>query len=148
MPWDVYRLHSSLYLIMNTDLFASAARHWALLTFLNIFKRIIKYYFIQTLLLFLISWHRYFHRCLYFCKIMCLSLIAVRFSIWYRRRSLWPRGLSMNRLRPLKHWDRGFESHLRHGYLCAFILCLCCPVCRWRPYDGLIPRPRSPTDCV
>jgi hypothetical protein len=28
----------------------------------------------------------------------------------------------MNRLRPLKHWDRGFESHLRHGCLCTFIL--------------------------
>jgi hypothetical protein len=32
--------------------------------------------------------------------------------------------------------------------LCAFILCLCCFVCRWQPCDGLIPRPRSPTDCV
>jgi hypothetical protein len=29
----------------------------------------------------------------------------------------------MNRLRPLEHWDRGFESHSRHGCLCAFILC-------------------------
>jgi hypothetical protein len=28
----------------------------------------------------------------------------------------------MNRLRPLEHWDRGFESHSRHGCLCAFIL--------------------------
>jgi hypothetical protein len=36
----------------------------------------------------------------------------------------------MNCLLPLKHWDRGFESHLRHGYLCAFILRLCYPVCR------------------
>jgi hypothetical protein len=36
----------------------------------------------------------------------------------------------MNRLRPLEHWDRGFESHSRHGYLYAFILGLCCPVCR------------------
>jgi hypothetical protein len=31
----------------------------------------------------------------------------------------------MNCLRPLKHWDRRVESHLRHGCLCAFILCLC-----------------------
>jgi hypothetical protein len=30
----------------------------------------------------------------------------------------------------------------------AFVLCLCCPVCRYRPCDGLIPRPRSPTDCL
>jgi hypothetical protein len=35
-------------------------------------------------------------------------------------------------LRSLGCWDRGFESHSRHGYLCvyAFILCLCCPVFR------------------
>jgi hypothetical protein len=54
----------------------------------------------------------------------------------------------MNCLCSPKHWDRGFESHSRHGCLCAFILCLCCPVCRWRPCEWLIPRPRSPTDCV
>jgi hypothetical protein len=24
--------------------------------------------------------------------------------------------------------NRGFESHSRHGCLCAFILCFCCPV--------------------
>jgi hypothetical protein len=23
-----------------------------------------------------------------------------------------------------EHWDRGFISYSRHGYLCAFILCL------------------------
>jgi hypothetical protein len=28
-----------------------------------------------------------------------------------------------------------------------FILCLCCPVFRYRPCDELIPRPRSPTVC-
>jgi hypothetical protein len=40
-------------------------------------------------------------------------------------RSQWPRCL-----RPLKHWDRGFESHSRRVCLCSFILCLCCSVCR------------------
>jgi hypothetical protein len=30
----------------------------------------------------------------------------------------------MNRLHPLKHWNSGFESHSKHGCLCAFILCL------------------------
>jgi hypothetical protein len=30
----------------------------------------------------------------------------------------------------------------------AFILCLRCPVFRYRPCDGLITRPRSPTVCV
>jgi hypothetical protein len=34
----------------------------------------------------------------------------------------------MNCLRPLRQWDRGFESHPRHGSLSAFLLCLCCPV--------------------
>jgi hypothetical protein len=34
----------------------------------------------------------------------------------------------MKFLRPLEHWDRGFESRWRHGRLYAFILCLCCPV--------------------
>jgi hypothetical protein len=34
----------------------------------------------------------------------------------------------MKYLRPLEPWDRGFESHSRHGCLSAFILCLCCPV--------------------
>jgi hypothetical protein len=35
----------------------------------------------------------------------------------------------MNCLRPLEHWDRGFESHSRHGCLCAFTLRLY-SVCR------------------
>jgi hypothetical protein len=29
--------------------------------------------------------------------------------------------------------------------VCAFMLCLCCPVCRQRPCDGLMTHPRSPT---
>jgi hypothetical protein len=41
---------------------------------------------------------------------------------------------------PLKHWVRGFESHLRHGCLLwGFILCLCCSLCRYLSCDGLIP---------
>jgi hypothetical protein len=44
----------------------------------------------------------------------------------------------MNSLRPLQRWDRGFESHWRHGCLSAFILC------RLRPCVGLIPRARNP----
>jgi hypothetical protein len=54
----------------------------------------------------------------------------------------------MNYLRWLESWDRGFESHSRHKCLCAFILCLCCPVYRQRPCDWLITRPRSPTVCM
>jgi hypothetical protein len=33
-------------------------------------------------------------------------------------------------------------------FVCAYFLCLCCPVCRQRPCDGLITRPGSPTVCV
>jgi hypothetical protein len=32
--------------------------------------------------------------------------------------------------------------------VCVCLFCLCCPVYRQRPCDGLIPRPRSPTDYV
>jgi hypothetical protein len=32
--------------------------------------------------------------------------------------------------------------------VCVCRFCLCCPVNRWLLYDGLIPRPRSPTDYV
>jgi hypothetical protein len=59
-------------------------------------------------------------------------------------RAVW----GVNRLRPIKHWGCRFEFHSRHGCLCAFILCLCCSVCRQRPCDWLITRSRSPTDCV
>jgi hypothetical protein len=64
------------------------------------------------------------------------------------RRSQWLRGLRhelSSFFRTLGSW---FESHSRHGRLCAFILCFCCSVYRQRPCDTLIPRPRSPTDCV
>jgi hypothetical protein len=32
----------------------------------------------------------------------------------------------LSRLLSLYHWDHVFESHSRHGSLCAFILCWCC----------------------
>jgi hypothetical protein len=50
----------------------------------------------------------------------------------------------MNYLR----WDRGLESHTRHGCLWELNLCLCCTMCRQQPHDGLIPCIRSPTVCV
>jgi hypothetical protein len=53
----------------------------------------------------------------------------------------------MNCLRPLKHWDRGFESQSRHGCLCAFIL-LVLPCVQVEALRRAIPGPRSPTDCV
>jgi hypothetical protein len=35
-----------------------------------------------------------------------------------------------NCLHLLESWNRVLESHPRHGCLCAYILCFCCPVCR------------------
>jgi hypothetical protein len=53
----------------------------------------------------------------------------------------------MNRLRSLKHWDRGLESHLRHGCLCVLILfvlfCVQVATLRWAEL-----RAGSPTDCI
>jgi hypothetical protein len=54
----------------------------------------------------------------------------------------------MNCHRSLERWDLVFEPHLRHGCLRAFILCLCCSVCRYQFCDGLIARLRSPSNCV
>jgi hypothetical protein len=53
----------------------------------------------------------------------------------------------MNCRRPLKRWDRGFESQLRYGCFRLFCVCvvLCVQVAELRRAD---PRPRSPTDCV
>jgi hypothetical protein len=44
----------------------------------------------------------------------------------------------------LKHWNRGLKSHLRHNCVFEFIQCLCSPV----PCNGLIIRPRGPTNCI
>jgi hypothetical protein len=70
-------------------------------------------------------------------------------SIINEGRSQWPRGLRhelSSLARTLGSWVwiplKALVS------VCAFILCLCCPVCGWRPCDGLNPRPRSPTVCV
>jgi hypothetical protein len=35
----------------------------------------------------------------------------------------------MNRLRPLEHWDHGFESHSRYGWLCVHLFCVCVFLC-------------------
>jgi hypothetical protein len=42
--------------------------------------------------------------------------------------------------------DRGFESLLGHGCL-SLVFLRCVVLCRFRPCDGLIPRPGSPTVC-
>jgi hypothetical protein len=76
-------------------------------------------------------------QCVKFCKPLSHLADNGGLSVW-----------NMNSLRPLKHWRRGLESHSRNGCLFEFILYLCSPVFRQRPCDGLIPRPRNPTDCV
>jgi hypothetical protein len=48
----------------------------------------------------------------------------------------------MKCLRPLKHWDRGFESHSKHLSLPVSILCLCCVgsglATGWCPVQGAV----------
>jgi hypothetical protein len=47
---------------------------------------------------------------------------------------------SMNRFRPLKRWDRGFESYSRHECLFAFILCVGTGLTAgWSPVQGVLP---------
>jgi hypothetical protein len=41
------------------------------------------------------------------------------------RRPQWPRGLKHELFCSHERWDRGFESHSRHGFLFVSILCLC-----------------------
>jgi hypothetical protein len=46
----------------------------------------------------------------------------------------------MNCLRALGPWDRGFESHSSHGYLCVFILCLGSDFATgWSLVQGVLP---------
>jgi hypothetical protein len=45
----------------------------------------------------------------------------------------------MNRLPPLVRWDRGFESHSRHGYLRLFWVCIGSSLARgWCPFQGIL----------
>jgi hypothetical protein len=53
--------------------------------------------------------------------------------------------LAMNCLRPFKHWNRGFESHLRHD-VCVHLFCVCVVLCAgsglttgWSPVRGVLP---------
>jgi hypothetical protein len=60
-------------------------------------------------------------------------------NIWYVNR-LGRLAWGMNCLRPLKHWDRGIESHSRHGCLFAFILCVGRSLATgWSPVQGILP---------
>jgi hypothetical protein len=81
--------------------------------------------------------------------VICWAITLVFHNDYnFNRRSQWARGLRLEPSSPAQTLECGFESHSRHGCLCAFILRLCRSVCRQRPCDGLIPLPRSPTYCV
>jgi hypothetical protein len=78
----------------------------------------------------------------------------VRVWIWISirtyGRSHWLRGLGHEQSSPartLRSWVR-IPPKEWMSLLYVFILCLCCSVCRYRPGDGLFPRPRSPINCV
>jgi TorA maturation chaperone TorD len=46
----------------------------------------------------------------------------------------------MNVLRPLEHWDRGFESISRHECLCLFCVCIGSGLATgWSPIQGVLP---------
>jgi hypothetical protein len=93
----------------------------------------------------------------YFPKLVFFKQVCILFHLRhykhsytsYRCRPRWPRGLRhelSSLARTLGSWVR--ISLKAWMSVFAFILRLCCPVCRQRHCDGLITRPRSPTDCV
>jgi hypothetical protein len=83
------------------------------------------------------------------CVVCCHPHLRFCFQkLGSRGRSQWPHGLS-----PWTFFARPntgvLGSNTTWGMdVCVHLFCLCCSVCMWRPCDGLIPRPRSPTDCV
>jgi hypothetical protein len=57
----------------------------------------------------------------------------------------------MNCFRSVGNWDRRFHSHLRHGCLVCvhvFILCLCCPVCRYSKCHVTSNKAKSNLECA
>jgi hypothetical protein len=75
--------------------------------------------------------------------------VFIKFFIWYlgkhaehSGRAVW----SMNCVRWLERWDRGFESHSRHGCLCLRLICVCVVLyvgsdlaAGWSPVQGVLP---------
>jgi hypothetical protein len=78
-------------------------------------------------------------------RVICHYIVPLHNNITFPLlicRSQWPRGLRL-----LKHWDRGFESHSRHGCLYYVLLfCDCVVLCvgrglatDWSPVQGVLP---------
>jgi hypothetical protein len=74
-----------------------------------------------------------------FCNIKGFS------DIWFVRWASCKIGIIQDRhrphcLRPLERWDRGFESHSRHGCLCLFCVCIGSGLTTgWSPIQGVLP---------
>jgi hypothetical protein len=62
-------------------------------------------------------------------------------------QSLWSRGVRHESSSPAETLESWVRTPLE-AWMFLFILCLCRLVCRYRPCEGLIPHPKSPTDCV
>jgi hypothetical protein len=56
-------------------------------------------------------------------QIRPLPISSTFFSISFQGQFNHPAD-NMIRLSPLEHWDHRFDSHSKHGCLCAFILCV------------------------
>jgi hypothetical protein len=80
--------------------------------------------------------------CLHISRGPFYRQINVPISVFADHRGRAVRG--MNCPRPLEHWNCGFESHSRHGCLCAFILfvlsCAGSDLAKgWSPVQGVLP---------
>jgi hypothetical protein len=63
-------------------------------------------------------------------KSISRTCVLIDCTMIINSRSWRPRGLRHKLHSSARTLGRGFESQSRYGYLCAFILCLCCSVCR------------------
>jgi hypothetical protein len=59
------------------------------------------------------------------CRQSSVKLSNTNFIV-FRNSRITVYYMLMDCLRPLEPWDRGLESHSRHGRLSTFFLCLCC----------------------
>jgi hypothetical protein len=78
------------------------------------------------------------------------NLITIKWKLHFNFLTAYHSGcavLSLNVFARLNNAIVG-SNPTRSIRLFAFLLCLCCPVCRYQACDGLILRPRGPTNCL